>query len=153
VTGKEQVAEKERAAEKEDDPDVTLLREAKIQTDEASLIAFVQKRTVKDEDRLQIDSWVRQLGSDRFAERESAAKDLIRVGRLALLPLHKARKTNDPETKQRVEGCLKGIPPDKDWWLSRMVVRRLLKLGTVQGAECLLGYLASTRDDVEVEDI
>lgn len=52
---------------------------------------------------------VEQLGSDRFAEREKAAKELDRIGAPALEALRKGARSDDAETKQRAEDLVKKI--------------------------------------------
>jgi RNA polymerase sigma factor (sigma-70 family) len=44
---------------------------------------------------------IRQLGSERFAERELAAKELDKIGSLALEPLREAAQSADPEVRRR----------------------------------------------------
>jgi hypothetical protein len=50
------------AADQTDDPDEQFLREAKLGTDNASLIAYLKKRSDHDDDLLHLDRLIRQLG-------------------------------------------------------------------------------------------
>lgn len=56
-----------------------------------------------------LEEALKNLGSTNFELRESAAKDLIALGRLAYPALLKAAKNNDLETTRRVEDILKEI--------------------------------------------
>jgi RNA polymerase sigma factor (sigma-70 family) len=52
---------------------------------------------------------IERLGSDSFAEREKATKDLEEVGIAALAALRKAAKSEDPERRKRANELLKKI--------------------------------------------
>lgn len=52
---------------------------------------------------------IERLGSDSFAEREKASKDLEEVGIAALAALRKAAKSDDPERRKRANDLLKKI--------------------------------------------
>jgi RNA polymerase sigma factor (sigma-70 family) len=52
---------------------------------------------------------VRQLGSERFAEREQAVKELDKLGPPALAALREAAKSTDPEVKRRAAGLARNI--------------------------------------------
>jgi hypothetical protein len=56
-----------------------------------------------------IDLLIRQLGSKRFRERESATQSLDALGASALEALHKAVAHTDPEIRRRAEGLVKRI--------------------------------------------
>jgi RNA polymerase sigma factor (sigma-70 family) len=52
---------------------------------------------------------VEQLGSDKFADRERASKELDQIGAPALDALRKAARDDDPERKRRAEDLIKKI--------------------------------------------
>jgi WD40 repeat protein len=64
---------------------------------------------VAAEDDKEIDRLVKQLGSDKFREREAATKRLKAIGEPAVDTLVRAMKTNDPEVSGRVEAILTEI--------------------------------------------
>jgi hypothetical protein len=63
----------------------------------------------KDADAAHIARLVEQLGSDSFAEREAASRDLERIGAAALEALRKAARSSDIETRRRAEALVKKI--------------------------------------------
>lgn len=54
---------------------------------------------------------VRQLGSTDFAQREAAAKALLKLGPAALPALEKARQSDDAEVRKRAHDILARLPP------------------------------------------
>lgn len=68
------------AAGPTDDPDEQFLREAKLATDNATLIAFLKKRSDHDDDLLHLDRLIRQLGDATPAKREEASQKLAAIG-------------------------------------------------------------------------
>ncbi len=60
-----------------------------------------------------IQRWIAQFASPKFAERETAAKELRRIGEPALAPLRDAaRSTKEPEVRRRAEEVARGIVDD-----------------------------------------
>src|SRR5262245_45034999 len=74
-----------------------------------------------DPDR--VDRLIRQLGSDRFKEREAAAKALEELGEPALPALKRAATDSpDVEVRRRAEALLKKFPAfgvKKEWEVLR----------------------------------
>jgi hypothetical protein len=68
-----------------------------------------QPPSKKPVDTAKIERLVRQLGSERFAEREAASKALDDIGEPALLALRKVRESTDLEVRRRVAVLLKSI--------------------------------------------
>ena len=70
---------------------------------------------------------IEQLASQKFAEREAAAKELRRIGEPALAPLREAAQSNKgPEVRRRAEELARGIVDD--------AIARLLKEETHESA-------------------
>src|SRR2546423_301706 len=67
-----------------DEPDIKaaekILEQANLKADGPSLLAFFQKRTLTDADRMQVEALIQQLGSNSFAKRELATVKLIAKG-------------------------------------------------------------------------
>src|SRR5262245_53146659 len=61
-------------------PDEELLKKAGLKTDSPSLLEFFRKRTLPEESRPAVLKFVKQLGSDVYAEREQAGQELIALG-------------------------------------------------------------------------
>src|SRR5262249_20853674 len=70
------------------------------------------KITTKDADADQIAKLIEQLGSDTFAERETASRDLERQGAAALGALRKAAQSSDIETRRRAQTLVTKIAKD-----------------------------------------
>ncbi|HUS46985.1 MAG TPA: efflux RND transporter permease subunit, partial [Phycisphaerae bacterium] len=60
-------------------------------------------------DAAEIERLIRQLGSDKFAEREEAQKELVKIGVPALEPLRAAAKDADAERAQRAKAAIAQI--------------------------------------------
>src|SRR5690242_9341514 len=60
------------------------LRKAGADIDGAGLLAFIRTRTLSEEQRKGLANKVRALGSAEYAERETASRELVALGRIAL---------------------------------------------------------------------
>src|SRR5437588_494560 len=89
--------------------DEQLLKGAGIATDNDGLIKFFQLRSLKDGDRKTLEDLVQQLGSNNYKERESATKELILRGPVALPFLKAGLKEASLETVRRAEQIMKKI--------------------------------------------
>jgi len=56
-----------------------------------------------------IEQLIRQLGNENFQTRENATKELIKIGKPAILALEKASKSPDPEIRLRAQKVLEQI--------------------------------------------
>src|SRR5262249_14611290 len=68
------------AEEKVEDPDEALLREAKVGADTESIVTYLRSKSESDEDLLNIDKVVEQLGSRTFRKREQAERKPLKLG-------------------------------------------------------------------------
>lgn len=66
------------------DADRLVLEEAKLATSDESLVAFLNRRSASDDDLVQLDLLIRQLGSDSFQKRIAAAQRIVGIGLPAL---------------------------------------------------------------------
>ncbi len=139
----------------ESDPQVAqdekTLRDAKVPTDGAGLVAFFRQRTLSEADRAKLAATVRLLGDESFAVREKASRDLVLAGRLALPALRGAVHDPDLEIARRAERCLQEIEQGADLTLTAAAVRVLAARRPAGAAEVLLAYLPSA-DEGLVED-
>src|SRR5215831_15635527 len=97
------------AAEEITDPDEKILKEAKVETDNASLLAYLIKKCGDENDLLRLSGLVRQLGSEKFDERKSARGKLVALGYVAVPFLQDAARIGDPETSRQAKSCLNEI--------------------------------------------
>jgi hypothetical protein len=142
-----------RAAEEPTDPDEQVLQNAKIYTDNASLVAYLRKQSQRDADLLRMDSLVRQLGSPSFQERQEASTKLRSLQLIALPALREARNNDDPEVAKRAEALVKQIEQDTQYSIPFAAVRLLLRRQAPGTGETLLQYLPFAGDPRVEEEI
>jgi hypothetical protein len=90
-------------------PDEEILKKAGVKADDESLLDFLRKRTLPEEDRPAVLKLVGLLGSDVFSEREDASADLVARGPAVGEILRAALASQDPEVARRAERCLAAI--------------------------------------------
>jgi hypothetical protein len=61
------------------------------------------------DDSTRIDQLIKQLGSEQFAEREAASRELAAYGESALSALRRASRSEDPEVRRRARELLRAI--------------------------------------------
>ena len=131
--------------------DETILRQAGVGSDAASLLTLLRQYTHGNGDPKKVKALIGQLGSVEFEQRESAARDLIAVGRPALDLLRIARKSDpDPEIRLRAGHCIDAIENSFDANVIFSAVRRLIQLRASGAAEPLLEILPDA--DWETQD-
>lgn len=136
----------------EQDDESFLRTQARIPTDDASLISFLQKR-VQCETAEGMQKLIRRLGSGAYAEREAASKLVVLFGSVTLPELRKHTNGEDTELSRRAKACLKEIEaePDLDW---ECAIVRLLERRKASGAiEALLDFLTCVNDPQLEEQI
>jgi HEAT repeat protein len=140
-----------RCADSEAGADEALVREAKLGTDGAALLAFFRDRSLTDADRERLIDLVRQLGSEDFKQREEASAALVARGPLAVPFLRQAVKSDDAEVVRRVRACLEEIDRGPGPSLPAAAVRLLVRRKPAGAVEALLRF-APHADDACVED-
>jgi HEAT repeat protein len=140
------------ATDQTDDPDEQFLREAKLATDNASLIAFLIKRSDHDDDLLHLDRLIRQLGDPTPAKREEASQKLAAIGLAALPALRDALKNPDKEIARRAGTAIQEISKDTTWTLPSAAVRLLLRRQAPDTVEALLRYLPYVATDEATDE-
>src|SRR5262245_1992630 len=128
--------------------DEAALKAAGVGVDTSALLTFFRDRTVSPASRQKLTDLVRQLGSDEFAARERASRDLIAAGRVAIPFLRRALQENDLEMVRRAERCLQAIDPQAETGLSIVAARLLGTRPSADAAGVLLAYLPSADDEV-----
>jgi HEAT repeat protein len=137
----------------ETDPDVRLLKAAKIGTEDDKLIDYLKKHSESDDDLLHIDRLVRQLGADDFEKREAASARLIDLGLIALPALREACKDKNDEVTRRAETCLTQVMKDSEENVPLAAVRVLTRRRSQKTLQALLQYLPYTVDEMVEEEI
>jgi hypothetical protein len=131
--------------------DEKALRDAGVGTETAALLAFFRQRTLGDADQQQIETWIRQLGSDRFARREEASRELVRRGPPARSSLRIARRDPDAEIARRAALALEEIDNGPGPALPIAAVHLLGRRRAAGATAVLLAYLPFA-DDAGVEE-
>ncbi len=140
------------AGERSTTPDDALLYLAKIGTDPGNLLNFLRQRCSSDEDLVNLERLIRQMGNSRFEERERAAEKLKTFGILALAALREASKDSDLEIARRANVCIRHIQRNTNFALPRAVVRSLVRRRVQSAPEVLLRYLPYAAYDPELEE-
>jgi HEAT repeat protein len=140
----------DQSAEEEDEQ---ILKAAKLNGDRENLLNFLRKRTLTDGKRDQLEQYVRDLGSLRFADRRRASRELITVGTPALAFLRKAAKDPDVEVARRAQKCLKAIESGPGPALPAAVVRTLVRRPPNRAVATLLGYLPFADNEAVAEEV
>jgi HEAT repeat protein len=100
--------------------------------DEATLLDFLRKRTLGEEDQKRIRALIRQLGAPTFYARADASKKLIRQGPPALSFLRAAARDTDLEIARRATLCIQEIQRGPGPALPAAALRVLARPGTTQ---------------------
>jgi HEAT repeat protein len=123
------------------------LRKAGAKTDGEGLLQFIRSRTLNEEQRKALADRVRALGASEYAERESASRELVKLGRVALPYLRPAVNDPDLEIARRARRCLERIQKSPHPSLS-VLAALLVKERRPPGAvSVLLDYLPNVEDE------
>lgn len=131
--------------------DEALLKEHKVGLDDASLLAFFRQRVLTEADKAEIERLIRQLGSEKFAEREEASRKLIWRGPPVLPLLRPALKNPDVEIARRAGQCISDVEEGPGSTLPMAAVRVLARRRPAGAVEGLLRYAPFT-DDPDIYD-
>lgn len=135
------------------DRDEQLLRQARIDTSPIRLLEFLRQRARADQDPKQLQALIRQLGSDRFAERERASRGLVAAGSRVIPLLQGAASDPDVEVVRRARDCLQQIERNAQADLPLAVIRLLARRQPAGTVETLLAYLPSAGEESVEEEI
>lgn len=131
--------------------DELVLDNAKIGSDAAALAEFFRKRTLRQADLQAIGGLIKQLGSDRFLEREAASRKLVEFGPGALELLRQAARNSDQEVSRRAELCVEIITTHPGPGLPTAALRLLARRPADGAVRVVLDYLPFA-DDARVEE-
>jgi hypothetical protein len=79
------------------------------ETNRRAVPAVGWRRLATTQEAARIDLLIKQLGSEQFAEREAAERELAGYGEQALPALRRAARSRDPEVRQRAKDLLQRI--------------------------------------------
>jgi HEAT repeat protein len=127
--------------------DQQILKQANVEVDDAGLLEYFRKRTLRDADRENVRAMVRKLGDEVFVVRNRTTNDLIAMGTTARPALQEVLNDPDLEIARRATSCLdaieKGLNPAASQAAARMLARRKSPGAT----EALLGFLPFAEDE------
>ncbi|HEV3205304.1 MAG TPA: HEAT repeat domain-containing protein [Gemmataceae bacterium] len=133
--------------------DESFVKQYKVATDGASLLAFFRSRSLSEEDKKQIEALVLQLGNDSFAAREQASRKLSAYGPPARKYLEPAISSADPEVSRRARFCIEELDRGPGPALSSAAVRLLVVRKPRQAVPALLNYLPFCDDETVEEEV
>jgi len=134
--------------------DAKILEDANLKADADSLLDFLRKRTLTDEEQVRIEKLIMQLGSPVYRQRESAAAELIARGPVIAELLKNGLKNADLEVARRAENCLLRIKEgDYPIDVPAAVVRLVAERKPVNASKALLDYLPFADNDLVADEI
>jgi HEAT repeat protein len=124
-----------------------ILTDNKVKTDNASILAYLKRISAHDDDLLNIDKLIEQLGDDDFDKRQDASRRLTDLGPVALPVLRLARNHKDRETARRVRDCSHNIASGCFADLPLAAVHLLIRRKVDGAVELLLSFLPYCMDE------
>jgi HEAT repeat protein len=115
-------------------------------TDGESLLASLREHTLTAEGRTRVAGLIGKIGSEDFATREGATKELFALGRICLPQLREAAKSKDAEVARRAKRLIDRIEREPAHHLPAAVVRLLAVRKPTGSVEALLAYLPFAED-------
>ena len=141
------------AADEEVSGDEQLLKDEKVGTESADLLALLRNRTVDSSTREKIEKAIADLGSDQFIVRAQASQKLTSMGLAALGQLKKAAESKDVEVKTRAEACIQAIGGGAGTALPAAAVRVLVQRKAAEAVPVLLDFYSSAGDSALEETV
>jgi len=113
-------------AKKPLDEELQLLKRNGIASDSDSILDFLRRQQPSEAQQREVAALIKQLSSDKFADREAAAKMLVNMGLVAKAKLVQAAKSKDRETAWRSEKMLKQLDSDGQRAVRNSLVHAML---------------------------
>ena len=133
--------------------DEKLLKAAKIDTDGAGLLKYLDSLTPTKDDAAKIGELFKLIGSDKFKEREQATSDLTAMGPKVIPVLKGLLPGPTLEVRMRAERCIKVLEEKSPAVMSAAAVR-LVKARRPDGAvAALLQFVPHAADEAVTEEI
>jgi hypothetical protein len=122
-------------------------------TDGPKLIGYLKQRTVSDSEKGKIDTLIKELGADLFADRIKAGESLELFGSAAIGLLKAAEKNVDPEIAYQATRVLKRMETIPHSAIAAAAVRAVVKLKPPGAAAALLGFLPLADSEALAQEI
>lgn len=129
------------------DPNVAVLKKAGISRTDTGLLTYLRQVCRNENDLLNLDQLIDNLGSRQFQIRTQAVERLVPLGFIALHKLQEAKKSPDREIATRAGQCIKRITRESHPSTRLAAVHLLLKRHPDGTAKVLLRYLPFVADD------
>jgi hypothetical protein len=143
----EEVLSEYRDADYKSD-DEKRLREARLRTDDAELLAYLKQQTVPERERVRAQKLIEQLGDPSFEVRAKAQEELAKVGASAAPLFAHAAQSRDAEIASAAKEWLqKTNTKISDTEITGSVLRLLGARKTPGALEAILVYLPSASSD------
>jgi HEAT repeat protein len=122
-------------------------------TDGPALLAAIRKHVLSPEKQARVRTLLAQLGSEEYAARENASKELFEFGRIILPHLREAAKNGDLEIRLRTTRLIERIEQTPNRPLPIAAIRLLTVRKPAGSVESLLTYLPFAEDDVRADEV
>jgi hypothetical protein len=133
--------------------DVAFLKEAGLRTDGPSLLEYLRRQTLTDDERQKVELILKKLDDKSYQKREQAATELVAHGPKALPVMRGALIGATLEMRLRIERCIKELEKRSPAQIAAATVR-LVKYHRPPGAAAVLvAYMTSAPDDSVEEEI
>src|SRR5437763_8365819 len=130
-----------------------LLQAANVATDNESLLKYLKARTLDEGSRQKVQGLILDLDSDKYHVRETASKELKKLGRPALPFLKNVTKSAPLEVVKRAEQCVQEITAKTASEPVAEVVRLLALREPPGAAEVLFNYLSFADEPMLEEEV
>jgi hypothetical protein len=132
-----------------------ILKEAKLPTDDANLVAALRQRVLPEANQKELENLLQELGSDRFVAREKAHAALLAHGLNALPVLRQAENSTNVELRRQAEGLREELEArlQADHPVQMATVRLLGVRRPAAAVEVLLAYLPFAPDDDIADEV
>jgi HEAT repeat protein len=117
------------------------------------VLATLAKHTLTADKRRRLEELLTQLGSEDFADRESATRHLLLFGRLALPRLRVAAKDGDVEVARRAKMLIERLETGPEMRLPVAAFRLLAVRKPAGAVEALLAYLPFADDEDREQEV
>jgi hypothetical protein len=133
--------------------DEKTLQNASLGTDGPALLEFFRKRSPSADEQRRFATLIRQLGSDNFADREAASRELRLRGASVRSLLRKALADPDAEVARRARECLDDVDGANLSLLPTAAARLLAVHRPPEAVAVLLAYVPFIEDDTVEEEV
>jgi len=130
--------------------DDQLLETAKVSRDTPAMLAWVRRHTLTPTQRMRLRALLPKLGSEDYAIRDAASREVVEFGPPALVYLRRALTDPDEEVKERLRAAIADLEPKSQPAVAAAIGRLLRNRPAAEVVPVLLDGLPEM--DGEAED-